>query len=90
MEHVFPRINIRCVPREMLKIKGYALDLQQFPRNPGNAYAWKNMFDPYIQNHTGASDMFLCIAVMDGFSFKIISCEEVKCICCNLVQVYLL
>ena len=41
-------INIRKVPREMLKISGFALGFQHLPRDPANVNEWKIMFDPYI------------------------------------------
>ena len=47
IEHVFPCIIIRWVPRAMLKTSGCALGFQHLPRNPANVNARKNMFDPY-------------------------------------------
>ena len=44
----FPCINIRWVPRAMLKTSGCALGFQHLPRNQANVNAGKNMFDPYI------------------------------------------
>ena len=41
-------INIRKVPREMLKTSGFALGFQHFPRDLANVNEWKIMFDPYI------------------------------------------
>ena len=40
-------INIRKVPREMLKTSGFALGFQHFPRDLMNVSEWKIMFDPY-------------------------------------------
>ena len=40
-------INIRKVPREMLKTSGFALGFQHFPRDFANVNEWKIMFDPY-------------------------------------------
>ena len=40
-------INIRKVPREMLKTSGFALDFQHLPRDLANVNEWKIMFDPY-------------------------------------------
>ena len=40
-------INIRKVPREMLKTEGEALGFQHFPRDLANVNEWKIMFDPY-------------------------------------------
>ena len=47
IEHVFPCINIRWVPRAMLKTSGCALGFQHLPWNPANVNAQKNKFDPY-------------------------------------------
>ena len=44
-------INIRKVPREMLKTSGFALGFQHLPRDLANVNEWKIMFDPYINNH---------------------------------------
>ena len=40
-------INIRKVPREMLKTLGFALGFQHLPRDLVNVNEWKIMFDPY-------------------------------------------
>ena len=40
-------INIRKVPREMLKTSGFALGFQHLPRAIANVNEWKIMFDPY-------------------------------------------
>ena len=41
-------INIRKVPREMLKTSDFALSFQQLSRDLANVKEWKSMFDPYI------------------------------------------
>ena len=41
-------INIRKVPRGVLKTSGYALGFQHSPRDLANVNEWKIMFDPYI------------------------------------------
>ena len=41
-------INIRKVPREMLKTSDFALGFQHLPRDLANVNEWKIMFDPYI------------------------------------------
>ena len=41
-------INIRKVPREVLKTLGFALIFQKFPRDLANVDEWKIMFDPTI------------------------------------------
>ena len=41
-------INIRTVPREMLKTSGLALSFQHLPRDLANVNEWKTMSDPYI------------------------------------------
>ena len=41
-------INIRKVPREALKISGFALGFQRLPRDLANVNEWKIVFDPYI------------------------------------------
>ena len=43
-------INIRKVPREMLKTSDFALGFQHLPRDFANVNEWKIMFDPYIEN----------------------------------------
>ena len=43
-------INIRKVPREMLKTSGFALGFQHLPRDLANVNEWKIMFDPYNNN----------------------------------------
>ena len=40
-------INIRKVPREMLKTSGFALGFQHLPRDLANVNEWKIMFDSY-------------------------------------------
>ena len=40
-------INIRKVPREMLKTSGFAFGFQHLPRDLANVNEWKIMFDPY-------------------------------------------
>ena len=42
-------INIRLVPRRVLKTSGYALGLQHSPRDLANVNEWKIIFDPYIK-----------------------------------------
>ena len=48
-------INIRQVPREVLRTSDYALGFQHSPRDLANVNEWKAMFDPYINtlNSTG-------------------------------------
>ena len=41
-------INIRQVPREVLKTVAYGLGFQHLPADLANVNAWKTMFDPYI------------------------------------------
>ena len=45
---VFQCINIRHVPWEVLKTSAFGLSFQHLPRDLANFNAWKNMFDPYI------------------------------------------
>ena len=45
---VFQCINIRQVPREVLKTAASGLGFQHIPRDLANVNAWKAMFDPYI------------------------------------------
>ena len=45
---VFQFINIRQVPREMLKTAASGRGFQHLPRDLVNVNAWKNVFDPYI------------------------------------------
>ena len=44
---VFQCINIRQVPREVLKTAAAGLGFQHLPRDLANVNAWKIMFDPY-------------------------------------------
>ena len=39
-------INIRKVPRKVLKTSGFALCFQHLPRDIVNVNEWKIMFDP--------------------------------------------
>ena len=50
IKHVFSCINIRWVPREVLKISTFDLGFQYLPRYPANVNARKNMFDPYTDD----------------------------------------
>ena len=43
---VFQCINIRQVPREVLKTAASGLGFQHHPRDLANVNAWKTMFDP--------------------------------------------
>ena len=43
-------INIRKVPREILKTSGFALGFQHLPRDLANVNEWKIMFDPMIDS----------------------------------------
>ena len=45
---VFQCINIRQVPREVLKTAASCLGFKHLPRDLANVNAWKTMFDPYI------------------------------------------
>ena len=44
------RINIRQVPREVLKPAASGLGFQHLPRDLASVNAWKTMFDPYIES----------------------------------------
>ena len=50
-------INIRKVPREMLKTSGFALGFQHLPRDLANVNEWKIMFDPCIGVTRGTGDV---------------------------------
>ena len=50
---VFQCINIRQVPREVLKTAASGLGFQHLPRDLANVTAWKTMFDPYINSFCG-------------------------------------
>ena len=47
---VFQCINIRQVPRKVLKTAASGLGFQHFPRDLANVNVWKTMFEPYIVN----------------------------------------
>ena len=44
---VFQCINIRQVPRKVLKTAAFGLGFQHIPRDLASVNAWKTMFDPY-------------------------------------------
>ena len=44
---VFQCINIRQVPREVLKTAASGLRFQHLPRNLANVNTWKTIFNPY-------------------------------------------
>ena len=46
---VFQCINIRQIPREVLKTAAFGLSFQHLPPDLVNVNAWKTMFDPYIK-----------------------------------------
>ena len=56
-------VNIRKVPREMLKTSGFALGFQHLPRHLANVNEWKIMFDRYIQ--TGSKRL-----IRETFSYQ--------------------
>ena len=41
-------INIRKIPREVLKTSGFALGFQHLPRDLADVNEWKIIFDPYV------------------------------------------
>ena len=51
-------INIRKIPREMLKTSGFALGFQHLPRDLSNVNEWKIMFDPYRNNFLKSTLLF--------------------------------
>ena len=57
-------INIRKVPREMLKTSGFALSFQHLPRDLANVNESKIMFDPnskrYFCTHVQTLHMQIC------------------------------
>ena len=62
---VFQCINIREVPREVLKTAASGLGFQHLPRDLANVNARKIMFDPYIMGtHLNSNEypqhMFSC------------------------------
>ena len=59
---IFSFVNIRKVPREMLKTSGFALGFQHLTRDLANVNEWKIMFDPYIitQLVNGSISVWLC------------------------------
>ena len=42
-------INIRKVPREVLKTSGFSLGFQHLPQDLANVNKWKIMFDPILK-----------------------------------------
>ena len=55
---VFQSINIRHVPREVLKTAASGLGFQHLPQDLANVNAWKTMFDPYIVWHVYKDEEF--------------------------------
>ena len=53
---ILPFINIRKVPREVLKTEGEGF--QHFPRDLANVNKWKIMFDPSSNNYWGVLACF--------------------------------
>ena len=49
---ILPFINIRKVPREMLKTEDFALGFQHLPRDLVNVNEWKIIFDSYIISYS--------------------------------------
>ena len=47
---VFQCINIRQVPREVLKTEAGGRGFQHLSRDLANDKAWQTMFDPYIRS----------------------------------------
>ena len=47
IKHVFPCINIRWVPRKVLKTEGAARGFRHRPRNPANVNVRNSMFNRY-------------------------------------------
>ena len=54
---VFQCINIRQVPREVLKTAAFGLGFQHLPRDLANVNAWKTMFDPYNAGSAEGPDL---------------------------------
>ena len=52
-------VNIRKVPREMLKTSGFALGFQHLSRDLANVNEWKIMFDPYKEWLSGTKPDFI-------------------------------
>ena len=50
----FQYINIRQVPREVLKTAASGLGFQHLPRDLANVIAWETMFDPYNDSYIDA------------------------------------
>ena len=51
-------IDIRKVPREMLKTEG-----EHLPRDLANVNEWKIMFDPHIENYISQEQIFINITM---------------------------
>ena len=52
-------INIRKIPREVLKILVFSLSFQHLPRDLANVNEWKIIFDPYIEIYPKLSNSHL-------------------------------
>ena len=56
---VFQSINIRQVPREVLKTAAGGRGFQHLPRDLANVNAWKTMFDSHIETTLFTEQLFL-------------------------------
>ena len=52
VKHGFSCINIRQVPRKVLKTKAAGRGFQHLQRDPANVNARKTQFDPYSHNQS--------------------------------------
>ena len=59
-------INIRKVPRDMLKTSGFALGFQHLPRDLANVNEWKIMFDPYIICMLSGTEIILHTGIINN------------------------
>ena len=63
---VFQCINVRQVPREVLKTAASGLGFQHLPRDLANVNAWKTMFDPYNNRLSSCVTKFLIYNVLQN------------------------
>ena len=54
---VFQCINIRQLPREVLKTAASGLGFQHLPQDLANVNTWKTMFDPYNDKTNAAYEI---------------------------------
>ena len=79
-------INIRQVPREVLKTEAGGLGFQDLPRDLAKINAWKTMFDPYIKVYALSEDLAKCVHLRCLISLRYTHNPTIKGILTNSVD----